>query len=240
MSRRKATRRGICVFCGHRGMLTADHVPPKCLLGQRGNLPSDLITVPACERCNLSASGDDEYLRLALAPTLEASQHSVACSLMPAIVRSLDRREGAGFAKNFFQNAAFVKTFTNSRIYVGKRLVQRADHVRLTRIIDKIIRGLFFKEYQRQLPRSHVVSSLFTNHLRRHIRRDDFEVWRHQIRELLAGGRGREVGQRTFIYRCNRHPERVFCSVWALTFYGTLHFVAFTSTPSQVRKASTK
>ena len=111
------------------------------------------------------------------------------------------------------------------------------DHVRLMRIIEKVVRGLFFAEYGKRLPKSSVVLSIFTNPFRQRVRRDEFEVWRHQVRELLCGGREKEIGQHTFIYRCNRHPKRVFWSVWALTFYGNLHFVAFTNTQSQLRKA---
>lgn len=225
------------MFCGQHGLLTADHVPPKCLFGPRGSLPCDLITVRACKSCNLKTSGDDEYLRLALATTQEASGHPVARSLVPTIARSLGRPEAAGFAKNFVQSVTLVKTFTNSGIYVGTMPAHGIDHARLTRIMEKTIRGLFFEEYGKRLPRSHVVMSVFTNPLRRHVRHDEFELWRHRVRELLAGGREREVGQRTLIYRCNREPERVFSSVWALTFYAKLHWVVFTNTLSQFRKA---
>jgi hypothetical protein len=237
MNRQKTARHGVCTFCGHRRLLTKDHIPPKCLFGSKGNLPSDLITVPACEDCNLKTSGDDEFLRLNLAPMLEASGHPVARSLVPTIARSLGRPEAIGFAKSFLQNVTLVRTFTYSGIYVGKMPAMRIDHVRLMRIVEKIVRGLFVTEYGKRLPQSSVVLSIFTNVFQRHIRGDEFEVWRHQVRELLAGGYEREVGRRTLIYRCNRHPKRVFWSVWALTFYGNLHFVAFTNTPLQLRKA---
>jgi hypothetical protein len=237
MSGRKTGSRGVCVYCGHRRSLTSDHVPPKCLFGQKGNLPSDLITVPACERCNLKASGDDEYLRLVLTTSLEASEHVVATSLWPAVLRSLNRPEATGFARQFFQNVAMVDTFTRSGIYVGKMAAHRIDHERLRRIMERIIRGLFFAEYRKRLPRSHVVTSVFVNPLHRHVRRDEFEVWRHHVRELLGGGREKEVGRRALVYRCNRHPMHTFWSVWALTFFGNLHFIAFTTTPSQLQRA---
>ncbi len=240
MKKRKVKPARVCVYCGRRNSLTADHIPPKCLFGKRGGLPSDLITVPACKRCNLSASGDDEYLRLMLATSLEGAGHEVAQSLQPAIIRSLSRPEAAGFARQFFANVVLVDTFTKSGLYVGKMAAQRIDHLRLTRIMEKIIRGMFYAEYGKRLPHSHVVMSVFANSMRRQMRRDEFEIWRHQIRELLAGGREQYVGRRTLVYRCNRHPQQVFWSVWALTFYGNLHFVAFTNTASQFQKAARK
>ena len=155
MSRKKIKHCGVCVFCGRRRLLTKDHVPPKCLFGEKGKRPSDLVTVPACKNCNMKASGDDEYLRLVLAGTVEASRHPVAGSLMPAITRSLGRPEAIGFAKMFVQNVSIVRTFTSSGLYVGKMPALSVDHMRLARIIEKIIRGLFFEEYGKRLPTSH-------------------------------------------------------------------------------------
>lgn len=57
----------ICAFCGQqfRGK-TKDHVPPRGLFGEspKGNL----ITVPACEKCNNDTSKDDEFFRWVTIP----------------------------------------------------------------------------------------------------------------------------------------------------------------------------
>ncbi len=240
MSRRKTKSRGACVFCGQRRVVTRDHIPPSCLFGKKGNLPSDLITVPACKRCNLQTSGDDEYLRLVLAASEEASGHPTAQTLLSPISRSLNRPEGPGFANLVFDSLTTVNAYTRSGIYFGAMPALRVDRARLTRIVEKVIRGLFFEEYKKRLPNSHKVVSLFVNPMRREVPRDEFEMWRHHVRELLVGGREREVGRRVLVYRCNRSPDHVFWTVWALTFYGNLHFVAFTNTLRQLEKAGVR
>ena len=47
-----------CAYCGNLAT-TRDHVPPQNLFPQPWT--NDLITVPACKRCNNYPSRDDEY-----------------------------------------------------------------------------------------------------------------------------------------------------------------------------------
>ena len=94
--------------------------------------------------------------------------------------------------------------------------------------------------YRKPLPRAHVVVSLFAHPVRRQAPRDDFEVWRLGIRGLLYGGRERDIGRSVLIYRCNRYPKHVFWTIWALTFYFNLHFIAFTNTPAQFKKVKAR
>ena len=53
----------ICVLCGARAGTTIDHVPPKALFPPPR---PKLITVPACEICNGSASEAEEKFRVYL------------------------------------------------------------------------------------------------------------------------------------------------------------------------------
>ncbi len=56
-------RVGTCTFCGLKGYVTDDHVPPRCLFSRPR--PNNLVTVPACKDCNTrKSSKDDEYFRL--------------------------------------------------------------------------------------------------------------------------------------------------------------------------------
>lgn len=50
----------MCIYCKQRrSTKKGDHIPAKSLFSDR----KFLITVPACEICNMSASKDDEYFR---------------------------------------------------------------------------------------------------------------------------------------------------------------------------------
>lgn len=53
----------VCYNCGKSAKkLSRDHIPPKCFF--RPPLPTDLITVPCCKKCNESFSLDDEAFRI--------------------------------------------------------------------------------------------------------------------------------------------------------------------------------
>jgi hypothetical protein len=62
----------ICYNCGIKAKkLSRDHIPPKSFF--RPPLPTNLITVPCCKKCNESFSLDDEAFRL-----WAASSHGVS------------------------------------------------------------------------------------------------------------------------------------------------------------------
>ena len=53
----------VCIYCGAPAD-TRDHVPPRLLLEEP--LPPNLLTVPACWKCNNGCSDDERYVRDAL------------------------------------------------------------------------------------------------------------------------------------------------------------------------------
>ena len=63
-----------CSFCGKQGVITKDHIPPKCLFPQP--LPNNLITVKACPSCNGGSSNDDQYLQAILVMREESGMES--------------------------------------------------------------------------------------------------------------------------------------------------------------------
>lgn len=52
-----------CIYCGDEAT-TRDHIPPQSFFPKPA--PSNLVTVPACFKCNNTFSGDEEYLRTIL------------------------------------------------------------------------------------------------------------------------------------------------------------------------------
>jgi 5-methylcytosine-specific restriction endonuclease McrA len=55
-----------CAYCHATDDLTDDHIPPQNLFPKPRPSNLNLITVPACRKCNGSASKDDEYFRYCL------------------------------------------------------------------------------------------------------------------------------------------------------------------------------
>src|ERR1700689_4523238 len=48
-----------CVLCGAAIATTREHIPPESFF--HAPYPANLITVPACESCNLGTERDDAY-----------------------------------------------------------------------------------------------------------------------------------------------------------------------------------
>ena len=96
-------KRESCIYCGADKDLTVDHVPPKLLLMRP--YPQNLITVPACRKCNQSFQKDDEYTRTMLAIDVRAAKNTAAESNLPAVLRSLQKPEARAFAEYLTRQA---------------------------------------------------------------------------------------------------------------------------------------
>lgn len=141
-------RRKICVYCGSDKSLTVDHVPPKLLLMRP--YPPNLITVPACGRCNKAFQKDDEYTRTMLAIDVRASKNPAAQSNLSAVLRSLQRPDARGFAEYLVKEA-------NSSVILGQDgssmgQVFKLDNVRVNKTGERFIRALYFVETGTPMP----------------------------------------------------------------------------------------
>jgi hypothetical protein len=90
----KSKKLGVCVYCGNQGVVTNDHVPPKCLFPPEKRV--NLITVAACEPCNAEFKLDDEYFRLALSIRPDLPNETTAEYLFEKTKSSLRKREATG------------------------------------------------------------------------------------------------------------------------------------------------
>lgn len=133
----------ICAYCGEKDPATRDHIPPKNLFGKP--LPNDLITVPCCKKCHEDTSKDDEYFRSVVVswealdgiPEVEAARDSV--------IRSLMRKESAGFAKTTIASISEISILKKSGC-ISKQTAMEIDYFRIERVLERVTRGLFYKE----------------------------------------------------------------------------------------------
>src|SRR5687768_10631148 len=125
MSRRNRKQRvGQCVYCGQMRPLTVDHIPPRNLFAKPR---PQLITVPACEECNGSASMDDEYFRLMLTSSFGADKHPDARDVMGTALRGLGKPEKRGFRDAFLSRLRQVELNTPSGFYLGRANAYQVD-----------------------------------------------------------------------------------------------------------------
>src|SRR6266540_3122924 len=139
---------GFCVYCGQPAT-TRDHLPPKCLLGDAK--PNNLVVVPSCGQCNNGASRDDEYaMRIALVEGTERTQ--AGRDVDKKFQRALAREESKGLRTAFVESLYPVDVVTESGLFVRQGFAFDLEWDRMTTLLDRLIRGYFWKLQNRRLP----------------------------------------------------------------------------------------
>jgi hypothetical protein len=209
-----------CVYCGARWAKSRDHIPPRCLFKKpRPNL----ITVPSCEECNHSASQDDEYLRLILSLRHDAHEHSDVHEVWPTVRKSLKRSEAMGFRRSLIKTIRIAELRTNAGLHIGKAAVYDADLSRLNRVVERIMKGLFFYHRGKRLPddlRANVYAlDGFTQ--------SDVEVAECFVRfyQFVHEAELHVIGENVFSYRMRFLSDVPDAGIFFCTFYNAMSFI---------------
>ena len=117
--------------------------------------PTDLITVPACCACNNKTKLDDEYFRLVVAAGSQDSPHSTTLLHQRIIPRM---RKTPALIIDFMKSIRRVDVHSVGGIYLGQAPEFSFNRSRIQVVIDKIVRGLFFKHTKRRLATDYVVA----------------------------------------------------------------------------------
>ncbi len=211
-------RHGNCVYCGRTTLITRDHIPPKTLFSRPR--PNSLITVPSCNECNKSFEKDDEYFQLALSLREDTAQHPDALDRWQNAIESLSRPERLGYRNAFAKKVTQVNRVTKSGLYVGKSLALLVEQKRIHRVIDRIVKGLFFHEKHFRLSDEYDVRSFTKKTSSAH-------------EHLLNQQRRVNVGNNVFSYAFLSSDD-IYVTEWSLLFYGQVQFIAFTLKKSDI------
>jgi hypothetical protein len=146
----------MCGYCGtETENWTRDHIVPVTLWG-RGHLPKHPAVVPACEKCQLLFDVDAEYFRNCLIAMMREGTHAVADRLLATTVkRSIQRNRTV--RKELSRNGRIAPITSKGGIIVGTGFQIEIDMPRFNRIIEKIIRGIYFFKSQKILPSEYQV-----------------------------------------------------------------------------------
>jgi hypothetical protein len=124
-----------CFYCG-RPAQSKDHTPSKNLLEKP--YPDNLLTIPACFKCNRSYSKDEEYFLNVL----------VEISTNPTLL--LKKSQGGSIYKARKRSAGLRKKIQDSFIQGEDGLIYfKSDSDRIKRVIEKNAFGLYFHKYKR-------------------------------------------------------------------------------------------
>ena len=217
-------RQGECVYCGTLGYITNDHVPPKCLFPPDARL--NLVTVPACEKCNSGFRLDDEYFRVIISLRAILPNGSAADFLKDKTRRMLSHPSAEKFSKQI--HGAMVPAFLRRPYFsyrVGDNLAIDADESRLEATMERIVRGLFAKYFRHRLPDTHEVSVVIM-HFPEHnsaLNEPEFE----RTLALLAKGTHVQFGS-VFDCQFSALEEDHNSTIWWIKVYGNFASFCFT------------
>jgi len=203
--------RNICAFCGSSDDLRDDHVPPKNLFPKPR--PNDLITVPAYANCHSSTSKDDEYFRIKICFRNDAGNHPGARANWGSILRSLNREQAKGFRK--------------------QRTGYNVDLNRVRRVVERTVRGLYFAESGNPLGLNNEVR-VYSNDDLEGQAQDVIDQLRQMVLTPLVTYSPKVIGNNVFLYRHHIIEENPVCSVWGVSFYEQVPFLAMTGPTSQI------
>lgn len=138
-------------------MITDDHVPPKCFFPKPR--PSNLITVPSCLKCNQGIGKDEEFFLA----TFMFSNAGVSKTGKRLWSEKLHRMyyKNIGLKRKIAQNLNQSSLLTPSGIYLGKGITINTDEKRFELVVNKILKGLYYFEFNQPIPNNVAITTLF-------------------------------------------------------------------------------
>lgn len=227
---KKESKIGICPFCLERKELTTDHIPPKNLFPKPR--PSTLITVKSCKSCNLETSKDDQYFGLVLTMMDGLGKNSLIFNNQDKFVRSLARNEAQGLAVEVLKTIQYNPTFTIHGLYIGHKVTYSIDDRRLNLTARKIIKGLFYHQFEKPVPTDYIVNAYSNLTIQKRANFSTLEMI-EKIRNLVCSEKKEFVVVKDgFSYKFHKFfPEETDESCWILKFYNTVIFIGFAIKP---------
>lgn len=223
-----------CAYCGAPAT-TKDHIPPKSLLAKP--YPDNLITVPSCATCNNGASKDDEYFRNTLLLRFETFHNGEVQKLLPTMHRALFNPAYPGFRKTIEKTLEGVELRTPTGLFVARTGSFKIEPDRLTRVVQRITKGLYYEERGQRLSDDSVVDVFAGESVAK-----DTTAAGEALRSLggtVLQGPPKSFGEDAFTYwfydpQEKESDDRLTSNdtVWMLRFYGAVDYLCVTGEPS--------
>ncbi|HWN10232.1 MAG TPA: hypothetical protein VNO50_13360 [Pyrinomonadaceae bacterium] len=197
-----------CAYCGEMKEVSRDHVIPECLF--KRPYPANLITVPACDKCNNAKSLNDDFLRDMLICDIFGSQSPVAQDIFHEKVLSSVRQDSSVIARDATLNARVEPFYTKQGVYLGHETSFPIDSERVKVIFTALVRGLYYDARRQRFPDNYVIEVL------RYYPWDFEEVW--QVFFQLHPNGPRTLGN---VFGCAfvSAQEEPFSTYWLFWFY---------------------
>ncbi len=211
----------LCTYCDEPAT-TDEHVPPRLLFAKpRPNL----VTVPACARCNGGFSLDDEYFRLVVALEETAGAHPGAAAVRDAVLRSLQNPNKLGYRRAFLNTLRDMERLSDAGPYLGRAASYAVDLERVKRVIARTTRGLFLHHLGRRLP----LGCKVTAYVPRFIRpAPEVQTTLLELVNATHANPLQTIGEDAFRYRYSVAVDEENTSAWVFAIYEATTFLALT------------
>jgi hypothetical protein len=207
----------LCVYCNEREATTEDHVVPEGFFPEAPT--QGYVRVRACEPCNNGHSRDEEYL-LAVLLAQGTGRSDEANEILNRWSRDHETgaRRRTGLGRRLVDAVEPVELHSEAGIYLGTERAVRLEVDRVNRVLEKIVRGLFFHEFGRRLP----------DDVTLRVELDpEFDRLRHGPFPHAMVRVPKRLGD-VFTWRVVALPESPDFTVWVLTFYDSVLATAVT------------
>ncbi len=223
-------RTGECVYCGARGPITDDHVPPRSFFPSTA--PKNLITVPSCATCNQGLGKDDDYARLLFISAEGAIGNPARDELPSKVQRFADRKESRRVLESLYSTLRSAYLPNECGVFI-KRQGFIVDGERLDAFAVRVTKALFYREKGHRLPDGYIVTAIHHRRMEEVIRHfgQDADFFPFIIDELNNSSL-RSWGD-AFSYSWVQSPNGSEQTWWMLHFYGNPLFLCWTREKGQ-------
>jgi len=204
-----------CVYCHTQEKETDDHVPPKCFFPVPR--PSNLITVPSCLKCNQGLGKDEEFF-LATFMFSSAGESPAGKQLWAQKIKGAYKKN-LGLRHKIVEHLKQADLLTPVGIFLGRKWTIKTDEKRFEKVVNKIVRGLYFFEYGEPLSDDAEIMTLFLN------QEEKLKEAAKIASELKIGSR---IWKGIFEYKLNRVSESPTGSIWLFRFWDNANFWSLT------------
>ena len=208
--------RPVCAICGVREATTRDHVPPKGIFIKPR--PSNLVTVPACTKCNNHSSRLDERFLVNLGLHVSSAGSKGARVFNERVVPTL--KHNRKLLNKIVKRTRPVEITTPQGIGYERLYIGEWDHEAHDKIIERTVRGLYYHHFEEVLGRESTVKT----HYFRTLSDDLYNASKRWAVNIL--------GKNDVVYRyAMAEGPKHKASVWLFQFYGAHWAGAQTMTP---------
>ncbi|MEA2117715.1 hypothetical protein [Halovibrio sp. HP20-50] len=207
----------LCALCGKNAATTKDHIPPQGIYPKPRDNDINFNTVPACADCNNGSAVEDEEFKVLMGFST-GEFHEKPDLVIDWIARTVGKNQK--IADQIFSTKQNVRAYLRGSI-LEPAVAVTFDGERYSKVISRVIRGLYWLQKGRALGRNPKITVFPTHSIKPEFARS--------IMSLMDCLEAHTLNKGTFVYKVQ------FCedgtSIWGMQFFKKHTVFAFAESP---------